>query len=66
MATLYARMTEGETLAEETALCSEHLHRAAEYTAADARGDHELVDAENSRLSCQVCGVKQDGEQGWT
>ncbi|KXO93026.1 hypothetical protein AXK58_14240 [Tsukamurella tyrosinosolvens] len=59
-------MTEGETVAEETVLCSEHLLRAEEYTAADARGDHELADVENSRLSCQVCGVKQNGEQGWT
>lgn len=61
MATLYARMTEGETVAEETVLCSFHLGRAEEFTAADARGPHEEIDVENSRLRCQVCNVNQDG-----
>ncbi|KMV19620.1 hypothetical protein ACT17_06140 [Mycolicibacterium conceptionense] len=59
--TLFARMTEGETIAEETVLCSFHLGRAEQFTASDASGPHEEIDVENSRAYCQVCGVKQDG-----
>ncbi|MFA5712338.1 hypothetical protein [Mycolicibacterium sp.] len=60
MAQLYARTTEGETVAEETVLCREHLtDYATKFTAADAVGPHELCDVENSRLSCRVCGRGQ-------
>lgn len=58
--TLYARMTEGETVAEETVLCSFHLGRAEVFTEG-LPGPHEEIDVENSRLRCQVCGIRQDG-----
>lgn len=59
--TLYARMSDGETIAEETVLCQEHLAAYADsFTASDAQHTHEVCDVPNSRLSCQVCGGTQN------
>lgn len=58
--TLYARMSDGETIAEETVLCQEHLASHADsFTAPDAQRPHEVCDVPNSRLHCQVCGSTQ-------
>lgn len=62
MAKMYARLSEGQTYAEETALCEEHVATdAGRFRAQDAPGPHELCEVANSRLVCQVCGASQEG-----
>ena len=63
MAVMIARLTVGETVAEETALSSDCVSDHAEqHTTPDAPGPHEECN-DNSRLVCQVCGASADGEQ---
>ena len=62
MAVMLARLTVGETVAEETALSSDCVSDHAEqHTTPDAPGRAKFND--NSRLVCQVCGASADGEQ---
>lgn len=57
--TLYARTTDQETAAAETALCDEHLTepnmaRHGTNTRGDVVGAYETTEAEG--IACQVCG----------
>lgn len=52
---LWAMVTDGDVVAEETAVCDEHRD-AGPPPAYDDVSRRELVDcSENSRLSCVVC-----------
>lgn len=55
---LWAMVTDGDVVAEETAVCDEHRGDGAD-PAYDDVSRRELVDcSENSRLSCTVCGAR--------
>lgn len=66
MSTIFARLDGQGTAAAETALCADHLNRAAEFGPDLGYGRDvavtEHVETTNEALSCQVCGLTiEDG-----